>query len=355
MKDKDLTLGEELRRQGISRRSFLKFCAAVASSMAIPASMVPAMAESLAKAKRQSVIWMSYQECTACTESLTRSYTPTLESMLFNFISLDYHHALQAAAGRQAEDALHQAMEDNWGEYLVIVDGSIPVKDNGVYSTVDGHTNLESIKKVAEGAAALVAIGTCASFGGVGAAKPNPTGAVGVDEIITDKPILNVPGCPPMPEVMTGVLTSYLSFGRLPDVDSKKRPLAFFGDTIHDRCYRRPFYDQGLYAKSFDDEGARKGWCLYELGCKGPITHNACATVKWNQGTSWPVQSGHGCIGCSEPDFWDKDSFYKPLSAGQWGSAEGIAIAAAAGAAAGAAAAVVSRKNQDKLSGGQES
>ncbi|MFO7953710.1 hydrogenase small subunit [Thioalkalivibrio sp.] len=355
MKDQDLTLGEELRRQGISRRSFLKFCAAVASSMAIPASMVPAMAESLAQARRQSVIWMSYQECTACIESLTRSYTPTLESMLFNFISLDYQHALQAAAGRQAEEALHQAMEDNWGEYLVIVDGSIPVKDNGVYSTVDGHTNLESIKEVAEGAAAIIAIGTCASFGGVGAAQPNPTGAVGVDEIITDKPILNVPGCPPMPEVMTGVLTSFLSFGRLPDVDSKKRPLAFFGETIHDRCYRRPYYDQGKYAKSFDDEGARNGWCLYELGCKGPITHNACATLKWNQGTSWPVQSGHGCIGCSEPDFWDKDSFYKPLSAGQWGSAEGIAIAAAAGAAAGVAAAVVSRKNQDKLSGGKKS
>ncbi|WP_026340837.1 hydrogenase small subunit [Thioalkalivibrio sp. ALJT] len=355
MKEQELTLGEELRRQGISRRSFLKFCAAVASSMAIPASMVPAMAESLAKARRQSVIWMSYQECTGCIESLTRSYTPTLESMLFNFISLDYQHALQAAAGRQAEDALHQAMEDNWGEYLVIADGSIPLKDDGVYSTVDGHTNLESIKEVAEGAAAIIAIGTCAAYGGVGAAKPNPTGAVGVDQIITDKPILNVPGCPPMPEVMTGVLTSYLAFGRLPDVDSKKRPLAFFGDTIHDRCYRRPYYDLGLYAKSFDDEGARKGWCLYELGCKGPITYNACATTKWNQGTSWPVQSGHGCIGCSEPNFWDKDSFYKPLSAGQWGSAEGIAIAAAAGVAAGAAAAVVSRKHQDNLAGGNKS
>jgi hydrogenase small subunit len=353
MKQHDITLGEELRRQGISRRSFLKFCSAVAATMAIPATMVPAMAESLAQARRQSVIWMSYQECTGCIESLTRSYAPILESLLFNFISLDYQHALQAAAGRQAEDALEAAMQENWGKYLLIVDGSIPLKDDGVYSTVDGHTNLESLRHVAKGAAAIVSIGTCACFGGVGAAAPNPTGAVGVDKIITDKPILNVPGCPPMPEVMTGVLTSFLSFGALPAVDSLKRPLAFFGDTIHDRCYRRPFYDQGKFAKSFDDEGARKGWCLYELGCKGPITHNACATTKWNQGLSWPVQSGHGCIGCSEPNFWDKDSFYKPLSAGQWASAEGIALAAVAGVAIGATSAYLSRKNQDQIAGGK--
>jgi hydrogenase small subunit len=353
MKEHDVTLGEELRRQGISRRSFLKFCTAVASSMAIPATMVPAMAQSLAQARRQSVIWMSYQECTGCIESLTRSFNPTVENLIFNFISLDYQHALQAAAGRQAEDALEAAIKENYGKYLVIVDGSIPIANDGLYSTVDGHTNLESLRHVAEGAAAIVSIGTCASFGGVGAAGPNPTGAVGVDQIITDKPILNVPGCPPMPEVMTGVLTSFLAFGALPNVDHLKRPMAFFGDTIHDRCYRRPFYDQGKFAKTFDDEGARKGWCLYELGCKGPITYNACATLKWNGGTSWPVQGGHGCLGCSEPNFWDKGSFYKPLSAGQWGTAEGIAIAAAAGVALGAVSAVMSRRNQNKLSGGK--
>ena len=153
--------------------------------------------------------------------------------------------------------------------------------------------------------------------------------------------------------LMTGVYTSFLAFGALPEVDSLKRPKAFFGDTIHDRCYRRTFYDQGKFADSFDDEGARNGWCLYKLGCKGPITHNACATLKFNEGVSWPIQSGHGCIGCSEPNFWDKEGLYKPLSAGQWGSAEGIAAAAAAGVALGAASAVMSRRNQNKISGGK--
>jgi hydrogenase small subunit len=109
-------------------------------------------------------------------------------------------------------------------------------------------------------------------------------------------------------------LAHFLTFGSLPELDSKGRPKAFYGETIHDRCYRRPFYDQGKFAKTFDDEGARNGWCLFELGCKGPVTYNACATVKWNGGTSWPVESGHGCLGCSEPDFWDAGGFYKALS-----------------------------------------
>jgi hydrogenase small subunit len=353
MKEHESTLGEELRRQGVSRRSFLKFCAGVASSMAIPAAMVPAMADSLAQARRQSVIWMAYQECTGCLESLTRSFAPTVENLIFNFVSLDFQHALQAAAGDQAIEALKTAMKENWGKYILLVDGSIPLKDDGIYSVSHGQTHLESVREVAEGAAAIVSIGTCASFGGVGAANPNPTGAVGIDQIITDKPILNIPGCPPMPEVMTGVLTSFLAFGALPEVDSLKRPRAFFADTIHDRCYRRAFYDRGLFADSFDDEGARNGYCLYKLGCKGPITHNSCATLKFNQGVSWPIQSGHGCLGCSEPNFWDKDSFYKPLSAGQWGTAEGIAMAAAAGVALGAVSAVMSRRNQDKISGGK--
>ncbi|MBS0002782.1 MAG: hydrogenase small subunit [Thioalkalivibrio sp.] len=353
MKEHDLTLGEELRRQGISRRSFLKFCAGVASSMAIPAAMVPAMAESLAQARRQPAIMMAYQECTGCLESLTRSFAPTVENLIFNFISLDFQHALQAASGDQAVDAIKTSMKENWGKYLLLVDGSIPLNDDGIYSVSHGQSHLDSLRELAEGAAAIVSIGTCASYGGIGAASPNPTGAVGVDQIITDKPILNVPGCPPMPEVMTGVYTSFLAFGALPEVDSLKRPKAFFGDTIHDRCYRRTFYDQGKFADSFDDEGARNGWCLYKLGCKGPITHNACATLKFNEGVSWPIQSGHGCIGCSEPNFWDKEGFYKPLSAGQWGSAEGIAAAAAAGVALGAASAVMSRRNQNKISGGK--
>jgi hydrogenase small subunit len=339
------TLGESLREHGVSRRGFLKFCAATASMMALPPSMAPVIAAALEKARRPSVIWLSFQECTGCTESLTRSFSPTVEDLILDVISLDYHHTLQAAAGHQAEAAREQAMRDNHGEYLLIVDGSLPGPNmNPGYSTIAGISNYQMLMEAVAGAKAVVAVGTCAAFGGLPAANPNPTGAVSVMDIVKDKPVINVSGCPPVPMVITGVLAQYLVFGKLPELDEYHRPLAFFGQSIHDRCYRRPFYDKGLFAESFDDEGARKGWCLYRLGCKGPSTYNACATMRWNSGTSWPVESGHPCLGCSEPKFWDAGSFYAPLSAPLGSPGSTLLAAGVAGAIVGGVAAALAKK-----------
>lgn len=345
---KEQTLMELLQKQGVSRRGFLKFCTAMASLMAMPPGVAPAIAEALSKARRPTVIWLSFQECTGCTESLTRSHNPTVENLILDAVSLDYHHTLQAASGSAAEEAREHAMKEAFGKYLLIVDGSIPTRDNGVYSTIAGMTNLQMLEESAKGAAAVVAVGSCAAFGGLPHAKPNPTGAVPVTELVKDKPVINVPGCPPIPVVITGVLAHYLTWGTLPDVDQHNRPLSFFGDSIHDRCYRRPFYDQGKFAKTFDDEGARNGWCLYELGCKGPTTYNACATSKWNNGTSFPIQSGHPCIGCSEPDFWDAGSFYTPLPVPTSDVTTVAATAIAAGAAAGVAFGVYDHHKRKK-------
>lgn len=341
------SLGESLRRQGVSRRGFLKYCAATASMMALPPGMVPAIASALEKAKRPSVIWLSFQECTGCTESLTRSHAPSIESLIFDYISLDYHHTLQAASGDAAEQAREQAMHDNWGKYLLVVDGSIPL-DHPEYSTIAGISNLEMLKESVEGAAAIVAVGTCAAFGGLPHADPNPTGAVSVQDIVKDKPIINVPGCPPIPIVISGVLAHFLTFETLPEVDEHRRPKAFFGQSIHDRCYRRPFYDRGQFAETFDDAGAKEGWCLYRLGCKGPMTYNACATMKWNEGTSWPVESGHPCLGCSEPDFWDAGGFYQALSIPTSDVARTATLAGAAGVALGAASGLMGRSAKQK-------
>jgi len=331
---KDQTLGETLRQQGVSRRSFLKFCATTASLMALPPSMIPVIAATLEKVRRPSVIWLSFQECTGCTESITRSSSASIEDLIFNVISLDYHHTLQAAAGSAAEEARETAMQENHGKYILVVDGSIPAGNNG-YSTIAGISNVDMLKDVAAGAAAIVAVGSCSSFGGIPHANPNPTGAVSVSDLIKDKPIVNVPGCPPIPAVITGVLVQFLTFG-LPELDHLGRPKAFYGQSIHDRCYRRPFYYKGLFADTFDDEGARKGWCLYKLGCKGPTTYNACATEKWNDGTSFPIQAGHPCLGCSEPDFWDAGSFYRSLSTPTENIGKTAVYAAAGGLLAGA-------------------
>jgi hydrogenase small subunit len=352
-----LTVGEMLRRHGISRRSFIKFCTATASAMALPPLIGPAMAEQLRNARRPSVVYLSFQECTGCMESLTRSFAPTIESLIFNVISLDYNDTLMAAAGDAAEVARTQAMYDNFGKYVLVVDGSVPTGAGGAYCTAGGHSAVDILREAAKGAAAIVCVGTCASFGGIPFADPNPTQAWPVTGIVGDKPIINVSGCPPIPEVITGTLLQFVATGKVPDLDAHLRPKVFFGNTIHDRCYRRPFYDQGKFAKSFDDEGARNGWCLYELGCKGPTTYNACATLKWNGGTSFPIESGHGCLGCSEPNFWDNGSFYSALSTPAWGKSgetspvEVLKIAGAAavaGGAIGVASAGVSRIRQHR-------
>jgi hydrogenase small subunit len=355
------TLGESLRQHGVSRRGFLKFCAATASMMALPPSMAPAIAQALEQARRPSVIWLSFQECTGCTESLTRSFSPTIENLIFDVISLDYHHTLQAAAGDAAEHAREQAMNLNAGEYLVVVDGSLPgPKANPGYSTIAGISNYEMLMDTIDGAAAVVAVGTCAAFGGLPKADPNPTGAVSVQDLVKDKPVINVSGCPPVPMVITGVLAQFLTFGTIPELDEYGRPRAFFGQSIHDRCYRRPFYDKGLFAESFDDEGAKAGWCLYRLGCKGPMTYNACATMKWNGGASWPVEAGYPCLGCSEPDFWDAGGFYKALSVPTGAPGDVLLTAGAVGAAIGVGAGVMSRqqskqavKHHDKVTADQ--
>jgi hydrogenase small subunit len=157
---------------------------------------------------------------------------------------------------------------------------------------IGGKTAESILQTVAKDAAAIVAWGSCASNGCVQAAKPNPTGATPIYKLV-DKPVINVPGCPPIADVMMGVVTHLLVLGQIPALDSQGRPKEFYGRRVHDTCYRRPNYDAGLFVESFDDENARKGYCLYKMGCRGPVTYNACSVTKWNEGTSYPIQSGH--------------------------------------------------------------
>lgn len=333
------TIQDVLDQHGVSRRTFLKSCLLAASAMALSPLAGTAMAEKLVTMKRPSVIYLSFQECTGCLESLTRSFSPTLEHLIFNVISLDYDDTLMAAAGEAAEAAKDKAMRDNYGNYVLVVDGAIPLAFGGACHTAAGHSAIEIIREAAKGARAVVCVGTCATFGGLPYAQPNPTGAVPVSALVKGKPLINVSGCPPIPVVMAGTLMHFFAFDRVPELDRHHRPRMFYGNTIHDRCYRRPYYDAGKFAESFDDDGARNGWCLYKLGCKGPTTYNACATLKWNQGVSFPIESGHPCLGCSQPNFWDQGSFYAALSTPKWGRA-GEGTPSKAGEVAGASAGI---------------
>lgn len=326
------TIYEHLRDEGVSRRDFLKLCGAVAGAMGLRqappvqasslpphlargASLKQMVARALESKPRVPILWLEFQDCAGCSEALTRSQSPTLVDLVLNKISIEYHETLFAAAGFQAEENRERVMKEYAGQYVLVVEGSIPAGEDGAYCTVGGRTAVDILRETAAGAAAIIATGNCAAFGGIPKASPNPTGAVGVAEIITGKPVVNIPGCPAIPEATTGTIAHFIVFGALPELDSLNRPRTFYGQTIHDRCLRRPFYEAGKFALTFDDEGARQGWCLYKLGCKGPTTYNACASLKWDGGLSFPVQSGHPCLGCSEPDFWDGGGFYQGQSA----------------------------------------
>lgn len=304
---------ELLRAHGVDRRTFLKFCTATAAAIGLEASMVPQVVAAMTNKPRLPVIWLHGLECTCCSESFIRSSHPIAQDVILNMISLDYDDTLQAAAGEQVEQIRKKIMKDYPGQYILAVEGNAPTKDGGVYCTIGGESFLNILKETAEGAKAVIAWGSCASNGCIQAAKPNPTGAMPVHKLISGKPVINVPGCPPIAEVMSGVLTYILTFDKLPELDRIGRPKMFYAQRLHDKCYRRAFFDAGQFVESWDDEGARKGWCLYKMGCRGPTTYNSCSTVRWNGGVSWPVGSGHGCIGCSEENFWDNGNFYERL------------------------------------------
>ena len=339
----DQTLVEHLTSRGISRRQFLEFCGGIAAMLGLESLHIPKIAHALQAIRRPSVIWIQLQECTGCPETVLRTADPTIGNLILDLISLDYSHTLMAASGDASERALHDAMKENFGKYLLLVTGSVPLNDDGIYLTIAGRPAKEILEESARGAAAVFAIGACAHYGSVQAARPNPTGAVGVRKIVTDRPVVNIAGCPPIGDVVTATIIHYLTFGRIPELDAELRPLFAYGARIHDQCPRRANYDAGQFVEEFDDEAARKGWCLYHVGCKGPATFSPCPIFQWNTRTSWPIGAGHPCIGCTEPYFWDTMSpFYANLpDVGGFGVEQRVDLigaALAAGATAGVAA-----------------
>jgi hydrogenase small subunit len=351
------TLAQHLERTGISRREFLRFCRDLSIVLGLGSAAATKVAAALQQIKRPSVIWLQLQECTGCVESVLRTAEPTIGDLVLDLVSLDYQHTLMAGAGHAVEAAKQDSMKANFGKYVLVVTGSIPTKDGGIYTTVGGRTARDILEEAAKGAAAILAVGACAHWGSVQAARPNPTGAVGVRDIIKDKPVVNIAGCPPIGDVVTATVVHFLTFNRLPDMDPEGRPLFAYGARIHDQCPRRANFDAGQFVEVFDDEAARKGWCLYKVGCKGPATFSPCPIFQWNTRTSWPIGAGHPCIGCTEPHFWDTMSpFYDRLpDVGGFGVEQrvdllgaALALGATAGVVAHAAATGVHQMRERK-------
>ena len=305
---------ERLARKGVSRRDFMKYCTFLTATMGLSSSFVPKVAEVFAAPKqRPPVIWLHFAECTGCSEALLRTIYPYIDEIVLEVLSVEYHETIMAAAGQQAEDQLHSAVKKYKGKFICVVEGAIATRYNGGYGKIAGQTFLEMAKSVVPNALATICIGACSSYGGVQAAKPNPGGYKSVSDALGVKTV-NIPGCPPNPVNFVGTVLNYLLLGKLPATDDLGRPLFAYGKTIHDQCPRRGHFENDEFVQEFGSEEAAMGYCLYKVGCRGPETYNNCPIVKFNDGTSWPIQAGHPCLGCSEPNFWDSMSpFYEEM------------------------------------------
>jgi hydrogenase small subunit len=285
----------------LSRRDFVKVCTMAAAAVGLASTTASQIVEAASKGLKPSVVWLHFQECTGCTESLLRTSHPGIAEVILDLVSLDYHETLFAGAGHQAEAALQDTIKKNAGKYICVVEGAIPTKDNGIYCQVGGRTAVDILNDVGGKAGAVVAIGSCASWGGIPSADPNPTGATGAPMILKGKTVVTLPGCPSNPYNFLGVVLQYATLGTLPKLDELGRPAFAYSRTIHEHCPRRAHFDAGRFANKFGDEGHRLGYCLYKLGCKGPMTHANCSTLAFGEVVDcWPIGIGHPCVGCTE-------------------------------------------------------
>jgi hydrogenase small subunit len=347
-----------LFERGLSRRTFLKFCATMTAVLALPPAFAPRVAAAVSAAPRMPVIWLRGQGCGGETEALLQAANPSTATLLLDLLSIDYQDALMASSGDAAVASRAATMRQYPNGYFALIEGAVPTADDGVYLTIGGRSFADVAREVTAGAVATIALGACAFDGGLVGASGGTTGSTGVNQAVSKSPLINLPGCPVNVDNLTATIVHYLTFKEMPATDLRGRPLFAYGALVHNECERRPHFEFGEFVQAWGDEGAQKGWCLYKMGCKGPETFANCASVRFGQGTSWPVEAGAVCIGCTMPGFWDTMSpfstrlppplpFAPDVTADQVGLAAvagvgGLAVApGAAGTAPAAAAAAV--------------
>lgn len=300
-------------------REFNRWVSMITATMNLHPDYEEVVKEGVANLNKIPIIWLELSDCTGNSEGFIKSSHPKIDDLILKYISLDYHELLMAASGDQSESVLDSIIRNDAGKYVLIVEGAVPLGLDGKYLRIGpkGETGAALLQRVAKSAAAVVAVGSCAYDGGVVAAAPNPTGAVGVSEALGRADIINLPGCPVNPINIVGTLLHFIMFDEFPKLDSKNRPEWAYSFIVHDNCERRGHFDLGEFVQEWGDEGAKKGWCLFQMGCKGPYAELNCSMVKFNEGTSWPVQAGHGCFGCGQGKIaFDQYANERPLKDG---------------------------------------
>jgi hydrogenase small subunit len=280
----------------ISRRDFLKYAGTSAAALCLSRLQIERVEEVFAATSSPPVIWLVGAACSGCSVSLMNAVNPTVDQLLLNTISLKYHPTLMAAAGEMAVAAAISTATQ--GNYILVVEGGVPTGEGGKYCTVWEEagkpvTMAQAVSDLAARAQSVVAVGTCAAFGGIPSAFCE-SNVEGVGAYLGQS-VINVPGCPPHPDWMIGTLAAAIA-GTPPQLDSLHRPRAFFtSEPIHERCPRRE-------SEEASDFG-QKGRCLQELGCQGPRSHSDCDQRRWNNAQNWCIGANALCIGCTEPTF----------------------------------------------------
>ena len=295
-----------LESRGISRRKFLGYCAGIATMIGLSQTAAPQIAEALesvignSEGNLKPVIWLEGASCTGCTEAFAQVDTPDVPSVVLELLSLNYSETLSAAAGHSLEEARKQTIAA--GGYLVVYEGAVVEGWDGNALRIADEKGTDILLETAYSAEAVIAYGSCACDGGWQAARPNPSGALGVQKFLKkngiDTPVINIPCCPGNPEWIVAVLVEYLLMGRIPELNNNNEPKLMFNETVHDNCPRRGHFENGEFVYNFGSIEEEKGYCLYALGCKGPQTFANCPIVKSNRHVSWCVEAGAPCVGC---------------------------------------------------------
>lgn len=252
------------------------------------------------KAKKLNAIWLEATGCSGNIISFINGENPGILDILRNLINLKFNNTLMSTEG---EKAFEQFLDTLNTEFILLVDGAISIRDNGFYNVIASYkgrkvTALEAVKMAGEKAKYVIAVGTCASYGGISAARPNPSESKSIKEVL-NREVIRVPGCPSHPDWVIGTIAHLVGFG-MPELDEENRPLLFYSITIHDACTRRGYFDKKQFAKKFGDEE-----CMFKLGCRGPVTKTDCPRRKWNGYVNWPIGDNTTCIGCAQPYFPD--------------------------------------------------
>lgn len=284
------------------------------------------------------VFWLAGMSCDGCSIAVVGATSPSVESLLAGTLPglpkvVLHHPVLSVEAGHEFVRNFELAEEGKLNApYVVVYEGSIAdetiaAKTGGFWCAmgveiVDGqHRPIPTatwLKRLAPGAAAVIAIGTCATWGGVPAAIGNATGAMSLMDFLGSDyrsalglPVVNIPGCSPIGDNFTETVAAVLLFlqglGPLPEFDELGRPAWLFGETVHRNCVRAGYYEEGVFAKRYGDKE-----CLVELGCWGPVVQCNITSRGAINHMGGCMNVGGVCIGCTMPGFPDRFApFYK--------------------------------------------